>query len=424
MSFLEIRSWNLRKLETMLPLFTLPLTSFRFGFAGRQLLHVLQHLLQLISQMDLEILASKDAVEALVAASKFGDMSNRKDLLRFAAKLHRDPQQEDTQAMIVHRNSVLLRLCKKIPESQCVIQEFLDRPFTQPNPRLHSLLGLLHLSQAENWAYQFSHQKVYFEAQKWGPGDDPSAMQLYVLRTKFKVLGQSYKGERLFEDAKSAFEGCLAAMKPQDSERFLIISHLADMYCEVEYLKRKELAIPDAAYLDEAEKVVRPEIEHLRTSSRHPRHLRRLLLSLLEIEMIRGRRSVAECLIEELLATYNNITVPDINDQVGHVRALIAWARISEPSEAVVRWRIALQWNKTYNPSEEDVFTCGVIFLFISLAHFQIGHADDSRASFDRAAEIISSKQPQFLIPGVGTYLYDFVRQELLLVAGWSLKLL
>jgi tetratricopeptide (TPR) repeat protein len=253
---------------------------------------------------------------------------------------------------------------------------------------------------------------VYFEAQKWGPGDGVSAMQLYVLRTKFKVLGQSYKGEGLFEDAKSAFEGCLAVMKPQDSERFLIKSHLADMYCEVEYLKRKELAIPDATYLDEAEKLVSPDIKHLRNSSRHPRHLRRLLLSLLEIEMIRGRQSVAERLIEEVLASYNNITVPDINDQVGHVRALIAWARISEPLEAVVRWHTAFQWNKTYNPSEDDVFTCAVIFLFISLANYKIGNADESRASFNRAAEIISRKQPQFLIPGVGSYLYDLLSKS------------
>jgi hypothetical protein len=45
MSFLEIRSSNLYKSKTTLPLFILPLTSFRFGFIGRQLLHVLQHLL-------------------------------------------------------------------------------------------------------------------------------------------------------------------------------------------------------------------------------------------------------------------------------------------------------------------------------------------------------------------------------------------
>ena len=141
---------NLHKSETMLPLFILLLTSFRFGFVGKQLLHILQHLLRLISEIDLEISLRKDAVEALVAASKFREMSNQKDLLKIAAELHKDPKQTDTKAMIVHRDSVLLRLCRKISESQRVIQEFLDRPFTQPNPRLHSLLGLLHLSQAEN----------------------------------------------------------------------------------------------------------------------------------------------------------------------------------------------------------------------------------------------------------------------------------
>jgi hypothetical protein len=52
-------------------------------------------------------------VEVLVAASKFGDMSNRKDLVNIAAELHKDLEQTDTQAMIVHRDSVLLRLCRK-----------------------------------------------------------------------------------------------------------------------------------------------------------------------------------------------------------------------------------------------------------------------------------------------------------------------
>ena len=360
-------------------------------------------------------------MEAVVAASKFGDMSNRKDLLKIAAKLHEDPELADTQAMIVHRQSVLLRLCKKTTESQGLIQQFLNRPFTRISPRLHSLLGLLHLSQAENWAYHFNHQQVYHEAQKWDPGDNPSVMQLYVLRTKLKVLGLSYIGEGLFEDAQAAFEGCLASMKPQDSERFLIKSHLADVSCEVEYLRRKEFAPPDAVYLDEAEKILSTDIEHLRASGQYPRQLRRLLLSLVEVEIIRGRKSVAERLIEDLLAVYDTLAEHDINDQVGHVRALIAWARISEPSKAIVRWHTALCWNKIYNPSEDDVFTCGVIFLFISLAHFKFGNIDESQASFERAAEILSREQPQFLMPGVGTYLYDFVRRELLSVARWPL---
>jgi hypothetical protein len=103
-------------------------------------------------------------VEALVAASKFGEMSNRKYLLKIATELHKDLELTDIQALIVHRESVLLRLCHKISDSQRVIQPFLDRPFTETNPRLHSLLGLLHLSQAENWVYDFNHQNVYEKA--------------------------------------------------------------------------------------------------------------------------------------------------------------------------------------------------------------------------------------------------------------------
>ena len=360
-------------------------------------------------------------MEALVAASKFGGMSNRRYLLSVASELQKDPEQTDLRAMIVYRESVLLRFSKKISESQRAIQQFLDCPFTVATPRLQCLVGLLHLSQAENWAYQFKYQEVYEEAQKWEPGDNPTDMRLYVLRTKLSVLGQSYKGAGLFEYAKSAFEGCLAAMKPHDSERYLIKSNLADVYCELDYLKRKESVIPDSVYLQEAEQIVSTEIESLRTRSGSSKHLRRLLLSLIEIEIIRGQPSVAERLIKEILAIYNRLTEHDTNDQVGHVRALIALARISAPSERVVRWQTAYHWNKIYNPSEEDVFTCGVIYLFISLAHLQLGDKHESWASFDRASEIIRKKKPQFLMPGVGTYLYDFARRELWSAAGWQL---
>ena len=74
-----------------------------------------------------------------------------------------------------------------------------------------------------------------------------------------------------------------------------------------------------------------------------------------------------------------------------------------------------------YNPSEADVFTCGVIYLFISLAYFRLGDEHESSASFSRASEIISGKKPQFLMPGIGTYLYSFAQQELFSAAGWQL---
>jgi hypothetical protein len=70
-------------------------------------------------------------------------------------------------------------------------------------------------------------------------------------------------------------------------------------------------------------------------------------------------------------------------------------------------WTVAkaISWNKAYTPSEEEVFTCGVIYLFISLSFFKVGNVKQSWASFNRSAEIISRKEPKVLIPEIFTYL-------------------
>lgn len=62
-----------------------------------------------------------------------------------------------------------------------------------------------------------------------------------------------------------------------------------------------------------------------------------------------------------------------------------------------------------------------MIYLFISFVRFQLGDIDGSRATFKNAGEVIRKKRPQFLMPGVGTYLFDNVRSELLSKAGWIL---
>ncbi len=90
--------------------------------------------------------------------------------------------------------------------------------------------------------------------------------------------------------------------------------------------------------------------------------------------------------------------------------ALSARARIFPLSEAEGCWKDALDWNKRYNPLEEDVFTCGVVWLLICSVRSRLGNLDASRAALSRAVKIIRSKRPQYLIPGVGTYLFDSVR--------------
>ena len=379
------------------------------------MLQVLQGILQLYMETGLGLPPTKDAVETLIAATKFGKMSEKQYLLTLATKLQTHPEQNYLRAAIAHRQSVLLRFNGDISGSQRVVQEFFDHQCPEPNPRLHSFHGLLHLSEAENLTYRLEHLMAYKEAQKWELlNNSPSLMELYVLRSKQRALGQSYKGDGNFEEAKSCFEACIQATQDTESNRFLTESHLADVYCELYHQER-----PETVYLDKAEEILKPAIERLMVRGRHPRHFRRLLLSLIEVHIIRGRVSEAESLIKELLVIYDQLTEPDINDQFGHVRALIAWARIAPAPEAVERWNAVLDQHNMYK-FEEDMFGCGVVHLFIAFEHFQSQDVSRSKAAFDRAVKICSRKRPQFSIPGLGTYLFYSIRAKLQSVAGWQ----
>ena len=387
---------------------------FRYRSVGEQLMPLLRHLMQQCKKSNIEIPPTRDIVEALVAASDFGGMRDQQYYLDLAAKLQKSLGQIDLHAIIVYRKSVVLRRRNSVQDSQRVIQEFLNGQVTCTSPKMHAILGLLHISRAENWACSLDFSRAQLTVGGWELEENPSSMQLWVLRCKLRVLGQSFKAHGMFEDSKHNFEGCLAAMRPHDSGRYLLKSNLADVYCELHYLQYNSCITTNTMHLNKAESIVRPEIESLEMRGQSPsKPLRRLLLSLVEIELLRGRCEVAETLIRKLLAAYNMLGDADPSDRVGHVRSLIAWARVSPPSEATARWRAAIECNHRYNPVEEEVFTCGVIYMFISLSCYNNNDADGCKAAIQRAREILGRKCKQFLIPGIGTYMYDFVRREL-----------
>jgi len=232
---------------------------------------------------------------------------------------------------------------------------------------------------------------------------------------------RTLRGQGCFNEVKQCFECCLATDGLRESKQILIKFNLADLYSELNYSHRKrsnpnsseECVAPEITFLDHAEEMVKPELERLKARGRRLKGYRRLLLSLIEIEIRQDQFKNADILISEILGIYSRLTEPNIIDRLGHVRALIAWARISPLSEAEERWSDALRWNRKYNPFEEEVFTCGLVYLFICSIRFQLGNLDGSRAVFNHAMKVISRKKPQFLIPGVGTYLLDSVRLQI-----------
>ena len=361
-------------------------------------------------------------METLLAASKFGNLSCRQGILTTAALLQATPEIE-IEAGRAQEQSVVSRLNGRISDSDnvlCSILGTLQENATVQSPRSHALSGHLYLSRANNRIYQFDFINAQKELCKWHPLSSTfSEEEFDVLWNQTYCRARILRGLGLFFEAKYCLENCLRTFGLGQSKRQLIESSLADLYCELDYLQRKTRQISEdfiaskTSYLEEAEEMIRPEIERARLQGKRSRGVRRLLLSQVEIEIRRDRLKEAECLVNEVLDQYRDLAEPDIVDRLGHVRALISLARITPLTTAAERWLHVLDQNKRYNPFEEDVFTSGLIYLFLASTHFKTGNLTDAMTDLSRAKDILRTQKPQFLIPGVGTYLFDFIRMEL-----------
>lgn len=278
-----------------------------------------------------------------------------------AARLQLDPPDTRLYAEVVYQLSVMLRSQERISDSERVITEFLDSEGLDLNQESPLFLGLLHLSQANNHTYRFDFCRAREETRKWSPSSDNlSDSELRLLSDQLCCNGRNLRGEGRFNEARRCFEGCLATRGLSRSKRVLIISHLSDIYCELDHMQRNVCQLTlQSAHLKKGREVLQREIDRMRASANPSKGLRRLLLSFVEIEIREGRLERAECLTSELLGIYNRVAEPDVNDRVRHVRTLIARARISQLDEAEKHWHAALLQNRAYNPLEEEVFTCG-----------------------------------------------------------------
>lgn len=383
------------------------------------MLSVLRYILRFYTKIGSGPPRCNNTVETLLSASNFEKLGDRAELLMMAARLQPDPPELHLRAEIAHRLSVVFRALGRISDSMRIITDFFDSQRRDPNQVSDHLLGLLHLSQANNQAYRFNFGRAREESRKWCPShDNLSDAEFRLLYEQMSCTGRILKGEGRFDEARLCFEGCLAIRDLPRPKRRLLASHLSDVYCELDYIYRNSdcQSVPPSTYLERGSELVHRELRACRKPSKG---YQRLLLSLIEIEIRQDHLDRAEQLISELLGTYSKIAEPDINERVGHVRTLVARARVSQLPDAEGHWIAALLQNRTYNPQENEVFTCGVIYLFISYVRLQLEDLDGFRAFVRKAVEVLRRERRQFLIPGVGTYLFDTVRSDLQSKTGW-----
>lgn len=358
---------------------------------------VLQSMMSYFAHPDVPMTSRVDFIKSLLKSSRIIS-SNQQSLLGSVTRfLHL--QVENT-----YRQSVVMRLNGNIKGSKQAIKLFASSLDLGSDSLLQREdLAILYLSQAMNHICNFRFDKAHKEIAGL-PGK-----QEHLLWNHIFCVGRIMRGEGHFEESRMCFQICSRTPGLSKYKLYLLQSYLADLYCELAYLSGRP------AYLSEAEEMVESQIEQLRlSSSQHLRGFRRLLLSFVEIKIRKGCNKDADLLVRELLAMYGNLRQLDMVDRLGHVRALIAFARLSPGlEEARKRWEDILIWNRFYNPSEEEVFTCAVVYHYLCDIWYKLGDIDKGMESFQNAMQVLRRKQIQFLIPGIGTYLFHDARERI-----------
>lgn len=382
-----------------------------------------EDLLRRFAEYGLEVPSDAEVIETVLAMSKCGAMARRQRMLSLAIHLLKETPSAHLQAEAVYQESVIMRLKGDITGSIEVLKEFLDVPDIAIQLRRRPILGLLHLSQAANHAYHFDFSSADKEAKMWSPTDFYcTEMEADVVWDQIHSAGRILRGRGHFGTARIFFELCYQSDFLREEKRPLALSYLADTYVEVEYLQRHGTH-PDPAgeLVVQAEKLIRREIARQISCAPRSQGYRRLLVTLSEVLIRQGHFVAAEDILVEVSGLYEKLVTPDIVDRLGHVRSLIGLARISPPVEAESRWVEVLELGRRYNPEEEEVFTVAFVHLCICVVRLQHRNIAGAKEEFAHAAAICRTKIPQFLIPGVGTYLFDDVKYRIGAMTGWKL---
>ncbi|KZL78865.1 hypothetical protein CI238_13193 [Colletotrichum incanum] len=364
---------------------------------------ILRQLSRLYKETGRKIPCSARLIEALVTVSKSGPPVDRMQLLDTAAEMLTDSASASTWATVVHQRSIVLRLLGDPLRSEQEILMCLKRLPKLPDHLLRSL----QLSLANNLIYQLK----YTDANRIARGIQISQTfhtdQVQTLWDQIYCVGRIMRGQGDFESAKTCFERCSETHDIRTSKKIIIQSALADLYCELDYISRDK----QRHYLLRARLSLEPALELAGVTNSKSR--RRLLLSLSEVCLREGRVFEARETLKELLSHYGDVKSFDVVDRLGHVRSYIALARTYPPGQAETYWREALRLNAEYNPSEEEVFTCAIIYLHLSWLDHCSGKMEEAQNMYAYAQKILCKRRPEYLLPGVGTYVFDDIQYKL-----------
>ena len=369
----------------------------------------------LTSRKNLPLPLANHVIEPLLYFAESGSLDTRRTAADRASKMLHKAAPNHLRASVALFQSIIHRLDGDFAGSDLKIQHC--QSIRSAMRRDHALMGRLHLSRVENMI-QRHDRDITALIYDWEPLHPPSHLEADTNRRLLLTTAKFFQSVGRFSVARDSLENCLALTSQRllsTRSQPLIVSRLADIYCELEEWER-------------ARAVVEPEIDGLSRQGKCGRSLRRLILALVEVDIGQGRLGIAEKSLEEVI--HPQITAElDINDQLLRVRALIARARIPHYhclySEALARWGVALHEVQQHSSFKHGRgFTTAVIYL--SMAHAQLRNGDKrgGRQSWESAVDILRGEKSDYWIPVVATKWLSGIVSDIHCIEGLSVRIM
>ncbi|KXH60762.1 hypothetical protein CNYM01_04298 [Colletotrichum nymphaeae SA-01] len=322
-------------------------------------------------------------------------------------------------ATVVLFRSVLYRNDGEFTKSEAHIRDFVWRGPRPVTRRDHSLHGRLHISQMEN-KIKCTDDDVSLLIYEWKAELPLSTLDTEVTFRLQSTAARFFQSIGNFAAARASLEQTLSLdmTKPlRGNTRRLLVSRLADMYCEMEEYSK-------------AAEILRPELSSSNKPELSRRAYPRLLLSSAEFNIGLGNFDAAELLLRELETQHATpIGIDTLFDQQLHMRAVLAVARIahfrSDKNVAITRWRYALsEIQRMHALKAEAGFTAATIHLSLAHAQLAAGDAVGASASWAAGSEILKTETCEFWLPIVPTVWLKKVTREVYEAQGWTFRMM
>lgn len=379
---------------------------------------ILNDLLLRLDPLQLSHRTKHDVVEALLAVPENDGTWERKlsiisQFLDKNAALH-------LEAELILKKSQWLRLKGEYRESEDVIHLFCcgcNSPSSgcmsgfflnnnEKESRVNAIYGLLHSSHLENLIQWERYNDALQEIDDW---KTPGLQAIYAAILPYRTLTAAKIFRTLgdLHGAKQRLEACFNGLPVYHSLFHLILCQLTDTYCDLRL--NPELAM----------KIMAAHVDRYRKERPKTKTLRRILVSLVDVHLQKGRHLEAQMVIDEISSTYRISKPKNVSDELLHLRVLIAAARTSylrgDPSSAVILWQEVLHYLKESISFLKNGFTYGVAQLSCGLAYQDLDRFNEAQECFTKGQHILDNGQPDYWIPSLqhwSDYILDVTKSR------------